>query len=77
MNPRIIDGWVVVDIEASEYARIEIGLLNGNSKAFSPAFFDYVDGKRVAKVRPNGVAGRTVVYLRVNGVDTMAGNLVI
>ncbi len=77
MNPRIIDGWMVIDTDAGDHAVIEIAVFTGSSKAFIPAFRDYHDNKRVAKIRLQQVQGRAVVYVRVDGVETMAGNLII
>ena len=77
MNPRIVNGWLVVDTDAPDQADVEIAILFGQSKAFVHAFRDYDDGKRVAKVKVGGATGRAVVYLRVNGAETMAGSLTI
>lgn len=77
MNPRVVNGWLVVDTDAPDQASVEIALLTKNSKAFTKAFRDYDNGVRVAKIKLSGQAGRAVVYLRVNGVETMAGNLTI
>lgn len=77
MNPRLIAGWIVVDTDAPDHAVVEIGVLSRTSKAFFPAFRDYDNGTRVAKVKPTGDLSRAVVYLRVDGVEQMAGNLVI
>lgn len=75
MNPRLVNGWIVVDTDAPDQSIVEIGVLSRTSKAFLPAFRDYDDGKRVAKVKHTGDLARAVVYLRVDGVEHMAGNL--
>jgi hypothetical protein len=77
VNPRVINGWLVVDTDAPDRADVQIALFTQQSKAFVPAFRDYEDGKRVAKIRVGGASGRAVVYLRVDGAETMAGNLTI
>lgn len=77
MNPRIINGWLVIDTDAPDRALVEIALFTKNTKAFLPAFRDYEDGKRVAKIKVGDATGRAVVYVRVDGAETMAGNLII
>ena len=77
MNPRIINGWLVIDTDAPDQANVEIALLTKNTKAFFPAFRDYEDNRRVAKIKAEGASGRAVVYVRIDGVETMAGNLTI
>jgi hypothetical protein len=77
MNPRIVNGWLVIDLDASDQTSVEIAIFSNNAKAFLPAFRDYENGKRVAKVRVGSANGRAVVYVRVDGVESMAGNLVI
>lgn len=77
MNPRVVNGWLVVDTDAPDRANVEIAIFTQRSKAFVQAFRDYDSGKRVAKVKLGGASGRAVVYLRVDGAETMAGSIII
>lgn len=77
MNPRVVNGWLVVDTDAPDRALVEIAVFTKQTKAFAPAFRDYDNDKRVAKVKLGDATGRAVVYLRVDGAETMAGNLII
>ena len=64
--PRVESGWVVVGIDGhAETSRFEMVL--GTER--KPAFLDFSQGRRVAKVRPPaGVTGRLAVQLVVDGV---------
>lgn len=77
MNPRIVNGWLIVDTDAPDRAIVEIALFTKQSKAFVPAFRDYENAKRVAKIKVGDATGRAVVYLRVDGAESMAGSLTI
>lgn len=78
MNPRIRNGWLLVDTDSTDEARVEIALAGARtSKAFAPAFRDYDEGRRVAMVRMPPATGRLAVYVRVDGVETMAGMLTL
>ena len=77
MNPRLVNGWLVVDTDAPDRADVQIALFTSKSKAFVPAFRDYEDGQRVAKIKAGDASGRAVVYLRVDGSETMVGSLTI
>lgn len=69
---RIEDGWLVVDCPAAaDPVPVEIGI----GDDWQPAFRDYHDGQRVAKIRPPAdVAPRSTVWLRVGGPDAPAVN---
>jgi hypothetical protein len=77
MNPRIVDGWLIIDTNAPDRADIQIALFTSQSKAFVPAFRDYENGQRVAKIKAGNATGRAVVYVRVDGAESMAGSLTI
>lgn len=65
MSARIVDGWLEVPCDGSERALVEI---SADSVTWLPAFLDYVDGRRVAKVRPPaGALTPAAVAVRING----------
>lgn len=67
MTPvEIRDGWIVTPYSGHDLARVHISV--GNEPVeWLPAFLDFVDGQRVAKVRARGLPERaTWVWLRVN-----------
>ncbi|MGI5493781.1 hypothetical protein [Microtetraspora malaysiensis] len=71
------DGWVVVSpYEGPELAPISIAV--GSQESWQPAYLDWVDGVRVAKIRTPAPTGRPVqVWLRVGDTVTSAGKVVI
>lgn len=76
MNASFKDGWIVVDTDAPDKARVEIAVSGARvSKAFAPAFRDFQDGKLVAMVRAPAQTGRYVVSIRVDGVEYQLGTL--
>lgn len=72
MSARVRDGWLLVDYAGPEMATIEVGVGRNEAEVWRPAFLDWVDGKRVAKVRPYA-GDRPVVWLRVNGNSARVG----
>ncbi|MFF4779397.1 hypothetical protein ACFY05_41940 [Microtetraspora fusca] len=71
------DGWVVVSpYEGPELAPISIAV--GSQDEWKPAFLDWVDGARVAKIRQPAPTGRPAqVWLRVGETVTSAGKVTI
>lgn len=65
------DGWIIVPYGGSDMARVEIGVGQAGGEEWRPAFLDWVDGQRVAKVRPLEHGGP--VWIRVNGTAVEAG----
>lgn len=74
---RMVNGWLVVPYAGPELTTIELATGRGGPGEFRGAFLDYVNGERVAKIRPTEpVSSRTTVWLRVSGVVTPAGRVV-
>ncbi|MDQ3343840.1 MAG: hypothetical protein M3524_09755 [Actinomycetota bacterium] len=72
MRPRLVGGWVVVDYAGSDGATIHLAV--GSADDWRPAFRDYENGQRVVQVRPPAdLAGRALVWLRVDGAVTGPG----
>lgn len=67
----IRDGWLVTPYSGHDLARVEIGVGPAGQERWQPAFLDWVDGQRVAKIRPPGIGG--TVWLSVNGVTAEVG----
>jgi len=87
VSARIDDGWLIVPCDAPAGALVEIAarerpvIANGAATRatepdWQPAFRDWHDGRRVAKIRlPADLVGRATVRLRVAGVVTSHGRL--
>jgi hypothetical protein len=70
-------GWVCMPYHGNDLARVEI---QAGANPPVAAFLDWVNGERVAKVRPHTlgqVAGTTTVTLRVDGIPTATGRVTI
>jgi hypothetical protein len=73
----LADGWVCMPYTGSDLSRVEI---SGGSGEWVPAYLDWHNGDRVAKVRPHTLAsadlqGAISVSLRVDGVITSTGRV--
>lgn len=68
----LANGWVIVPYDGPDTALVELAV----DDEWLPAFLDYVDGKRVAKVRPPVVPPTAQVRLRVDGSVSSLGWLV-
>jgi hypothetical protein len=69
----IRDGWIITPYAGRDLSRVHISIGN-EPVVWLPAFLDWVDGQRVAKVRARAVPeGRSKVWLRVNGDITQVG----
>lgn len=73
MTARMRNGWLLVDYSGPELVLIEIGTGTGET-IWKPAYLDWVDGQRVAKIRPP-VTGTTPVWLRCRDVVTRVGRV--
>lgn len=71
MSAYVHEAWLVVDCDAADAVPVEIAI--GKATDFRPAFRDYHDGKRTAKIRAGELTGRHRVYLKVNGTISEAG----
>lgn len=68
--PGVVDGWICVPYQGPDVAKVELGIGTG---PFHPAYLDWVDNQRVAKLRPTTLdnpVGNVAVGLRVNDVTT-------
>lgn len=75
MRASIRDGWVVVPYTGHDLATVHIAV--GDRNDWRPAFLDWVDGQRVAQIRPPAVRGQVGVWLRVGETVTPAGRITL
>jgi hypothetical protein len=80
MSAHIADGWLVVPYDGDERATVEISVEPDVcsrdlrvTQEWLPAYLDYTDGKRVAKIRPPAGLTSVTVSLRVNGSTSTVG----
>jgi hypothetical protein len=65
-GPQLHQGWLVVPYDGDDLSLVEIGV----GDQWVPAFLDWVDDQRVAKIRPSrleAATGTVYVSLRVDG----------
>ena len=72
MNPRVEKGWLIVDCDLPDTARVAIAI-EGPGMEFVSAFRDYDGDVRVAKIRVPAVRGKVRVLALVNGQTKVAG----
>jgi len=78
MRPMIRDGWLVVPFSGNEFDPVHMAVGNQSPKDWKPAFLDWLDGHRVAKIRPPERTGRALgVWLRVGSNVTHLGKAVV
>ncbi|TDE40487.1 hypothetical protein E1295_31810 [Nonomuraea mesophila] len=78
MTARLVAGWLVVPYAGPELGRVHIATGRHQADEWKPAYLDYLDGERVAKVRPPAPTGHPVqVWIRVNGAATAVGHVTI
>jgi hypothetical protein len=70
VSARVSDGWLVVPYDGDDRATVEISV---QPNVWLPAYLDYADGQRVAKVRPPAGLTAATVSLRINGTVSTAG----
>lgn len=74
MRASIRDGWLTVPYTGHDLATVHIAV--GDRNTWQPAYLDWADGERVAKIRPPQTPGRTLsVWLRVGEAVTPAGRI--
>lgn len=77
MSATVRDGWLTVHYDGHDLARVHLAV-GQQPDDWKPAFLDWVDGKRVAKIRPPSPTGKTVgVWLRVGDAVTSNGRVVL
>lgn len=68
---RVADGWVCVPYTGPDLATVHLAVAAGPEPAdgeWRPAFLDWLDGERVAKIRTTpDLPRRLRVWRRVNG----------
>lgn len=83
MDARVVQGWLMVPYKGHDLAQVFIGLHRaGEDTRWYPAFLDYYDGNRIAKIRvpesPGSTAwGRVGVLLRISDRIVQMGSLTI
>jgi len=70
--PRLEDGWLLVACDASVLVPVWIKV---GRDEFKPAYRDFHEGRRVAKIRSSGVSRKTTVTLRVGETSSAAGSI--
>ncbi len=74
MSARIADGWLVVPYDGNELTvYIAVSDNQPTDDDWRPAYRDWLDGQRVAKVRPAGARGH--VWLRAVGQVERVGRV--
>ncbi len=77
MTPDVVDGWVCFPYDGDDLARVELGVRGTEVRL--PAFLDWHDGQRVAKLRPAALVGNAhravTVELHVDGVVTASARM--
>lgn len=69
MTIAIVNGWLEVPYTGTETAAVEISV----DDVWLPAYLDYTNGVRVAKVRPPALSQTVQVQLKIDGNITPAG----
>lgn len=80
MTAQLADGWLLVPYDGPELAQVRIGTGRREPDEWKPAYLDWHDGRRVAKVRPPVSSGQPTpvqVWTRLNGVVATAGHVTI
>ncbi|SET43719.1 hypothetical protein [Nonomuraea wenchangensis] len=68
-------GWLTVPYSGHDLSRVFIAV--GDPNDWRPAFLDWADGERVAKIRPPAPTGKAVkVWLKVNDSVTEVGKVI-
>lgn len=76
MNPRVENGWLVVDCDAPDSTPVEIGV-GKTPTVMVPAYRDYSNGVRVAKALVEVGSGRHMVHVKIGSVTRLAGVLIV
>jgi hypothetical protein len=75
VSARLHDGWLVVPYSGHDLSRVYIAA-GSRPEEWHPAFLDWADGQRVAKIRPPDFTGNPVaIWLKVGESITGAGVL--
>ncbi|MEU8196323.1 hypothetical protein AB0C10_21305 [Microbispora amethystogenes] len=79
MRPMVRDGWLLVPYDGHDLATVHLAAAQSpTAEHWAPAFLDYHDGQRIAKIRTPAPTGRPVtVWLRVGDTVTSAGTVVL
>lgn len=75
MSASIVNGWVTVTYTGHDLSQVYISV--GDMNNWAPAFLDYENGKRIAKVRVPDPTGKPLqVFMKVNGSVASAGRVI-
>jgi hypothetical protein len=75
VSASIFNGWVTVPYSGHELAPVYIAI--DDREDWKPAFLDWENGKRVAKVRPPSSTGKPMsVWIKANGYISSAGRII-
>lgn len=80
MNAQLKDGWLTVGfpegVDDTPVSYIGISDTRDAPTQWLPAFLDYDDGRRVAKVRPpQGMTSRSLVWSSIGGEEKAIGRV--
>ncbi len=76
MSANIDGGWLAVPYSGHDLSQVFISV--GDQSDWRPAFLDWSDGNRVAKIRTPEASGKAMkVWLKVNGSVTNAGKIIL
>ena len=74
----IKDGWLVVPYSGSDLAQVHMAVGRQRPYEWHPAYLDYVDGVRVAKIRSPQMTGQgTNVWLKIGEVVQNVGRVTV
>lgn len=74
MRPFLSNGWLAIPYSGPDVTLVRIGVAAyGAEPSWTPAFLDYIDGVRVAKIRASAVVGRPSVWLETGGNAELIG----
>lgn len=77
MTPQLVDGWLVVSCDAHDHAQVWLSVGDREPGEWRPAYRDWLDGAKVAKVRAPSGPGKVRVWIRVGDRETRVGSVTL
>lgn len=74
MITRLHSGWLVTGYDGHDLARVYLATGDREPGDWVPAFLDYDDGQRIAKIRLPGACPARA-WMKVNGAVTPLGKI--
>lgn len=77
MTVKVTSSWIIIDCDASDLTEVYIAV--GRPDNWHPAFRDWEDGQRVAKIRipKDAPIGRQAIYLKWGDHEELAGKMLL